>query len=70
MRCHVVGQYFRLAGGFTEPQAMLCTPANTPGDPLYAVWAAVAGAPEAAAGTADDAAAADVGVSSGDAAAP
>lgn len=65
MRCHVVGQYFRLAGGFTEPQAMLCTPANTPGDPLYAVWAAVAGAPDSA-GPAD----ADAAVSSGDAAAP
>jgi SAM-dependent methyltransferase len=40
-RCHTVGQYFRLAGGYTEPQAMLCTPPNTAGDPLYAVWANV-----------------------------
>lgn len=41
-RCHVVGQYFRLAGGFHEPTAALCTPAGSMGDPLYAVWAVVA----------------------------
>lgn len=46
-RCHAVGQYFRLSGAYTEPQAMLCTPPGTPGDPLYAVWAAVAGGPTA-----------------------
>ncbi len=40
-RCHVVGQYFRHAGLYHEPQAVLCTPANTHGDPLYAVWAMV-----------------------------
>ncbi len=40
-RCHVVGQYFRHAGLYHEPQAVLCTPANTHGDPLYAVWATV-----------------------------
>jgi SAM-dependent methyltransferase len=40
-RCHVVGQYFRHAGAYHEPQAVLCTPANTYGDPLYAVWAMV-----------------------------
>ncbi|MFN8023807.1 MAG: methyltransferase domain-containing protein [Acidimicrobiales bacterium] len=48
-RCHAVGQYFRLAGGYTEPQAMLCTPPGDGGDPLYAVWASVLGGP-----TADD----------------
>jgi len=42
-RCHTVGRYFRLAGGYDEPMAALCTPAGTPGDPLYAVWAAVSG---------------------------
>jgi SAM-dependent methyltransferase len=53
-RCHAVGQYFRLAGGYTEPQAMLCTPPGTPGDPLYAVWAAVAGGPTPDGPTSDD----------------
>jgi SAM-dependent methyltransferase len=40
-RCHVVGQFFRHSGRYSEPQAALCTPANTAGDPLYAVWAMV-----------------------------
>lgn len=40
-RCHVVGQYFRHAGAYHEPQAALCTPADRLGDPLYAVWAMV-----------------------------
>jgi SAM-dependent methyltransferase len=34
----VVGEYFRLSGGFDVPQAAQCaTPAG--GDPLFAVWA-------------------------------
>ncbi len=64
-RCHVVGQYFRHAGCYHEPQAVLCTPANTYGDPLYAVWAMVRESqvsPAAGEGGAD-------GVSPGDAAA-
>jgi SAM-dependent methyltransferase len=36
-RCWLVAEYFRLAGGFDEPQTLLCTPPDTPGDPLYAV---------------------------------
>jgi SAM-dependent methyltransferase len=40
-RCWLVGQYVRLAGGFDEPQLMLCTPPHTAGDPLYAVVATV-----------------------------
>jgi len=35
----IVAEYFRRAGGWSEPQAMLATPPNTPGAPLYAVWA-------------------------------
>ncbi len=41
-RCQVVAQYFRLAGGYGDARAALCTPAAGPGDPLYAVWAEVA----------------------------
>jgi hypothetical protein len=37
--CRIVAEYFRQSGGWVEPQAALCTPAGTPGDPLYAVWA-------------------------------
>jgi SAM-dependent methyltransferase len=40
-RCWLVAEYLRLAGGFDEPQTLLCTPPNTPGDPLYAVVATV-----------------------------
>ncbi len=39
-RCQIVAEYFRQSGGWSEPQIALCTPPNTPGDPLYAVWAA------------------------------
>jgi len=35
----IVAEYFRRAGGWSEPQAMLATPPGTRGDPLYAVWA-------------------------------
>ncbi|MGD9764512.1 MAG: methyltransferase domain-containing protein [Candidatus Binatia bacterium] len=38
-RCAIVAEYFRRAGGWKEPIAQLRTPAS-PGDPLYAVWAA------------------------------
>jgi SAM-dependent methyltransferase len=38
-RVAIVGEYFRRSGGWAEPQAALCTPPYTPGDPLYAVWA-------------------------------
>jgi SAM-dependent methyltransferase len=34
----IVAEYFRRAGGWSEPEAMLATPPATPGDPLYAVW--------------------------------
>jgi SAM-dependent methyltransferase len=43
-RCRIVAEYFIQSGGWTEPQVALCTPANTPGDPLYAVWATVTAA--------------------------
>ncbi len=35
----IVSEYFRRSGGWAEPEAALCTPPYTPGDPLYAVWA-------------------------------
>jgi SAM-dependent methyltransferase len=35
----IVAEYFHRAGGWSEAQAMLATPPDTPGDPLYAVWA-------------------------------
>jgi SAM-dependent methyltransferase len=38
-RCRIVAEYFRQSGGWDEPRIALCTPPNTPGDPLYAVWA-------------------------------
>jgi SAM-dependent methyltransferase len=38
-RCQIVAEYFRRSGGWSEPQIALCTPPNTAGDPLYAVWA-------------------------------
>jgi Methyltransferase domain len=41
-RCRIVAEYFRQAGGWDEPQVALCTPPDTPGDPLYAVWATTA----------------------------
>lgn len=44
-RCELVSMYFRLAGGFDEPQQALCTAPSVPGDPLYAVWATVAAPP-------------------------
>jgi SAM-dependent methyltransferase len=37
--CRIVAEYFRQAGGFTDATVELCTPPNTRGDPLYAVWA-------------------------------
>jgi SAM-dependent methyltransferase len=37
--CRIVAEYFRLSGGWSEPQVALRTPPLTPGDPLYAVWA-------------------------------
>lgn len=40
-RCWLVAEYVRRAGGFAEPQTMLCTPRGTMGDPLYAVIATV-----------------------------
>ena len=39
-RVHIVREYLRRAGGFEPAEAALCTPPRTPGDPLYAVWAA------------------------------
>jgi len=36
----IVAEYFRRSGGWTDPLAALCTPPGTPGDPLFAVWAA------------------------------
>jgi SAM-dependent methyltransferase len=41
-RCRIVAEYFRQSGGWDEPEVALCTPPRTPGDPLYAVWAAKA----------------------------
>lgn len=38
-RVAIVAEYFERSGGWSEPTAMLATPPNTPGDPLYAVWA-------------------------------
>ncbi len=38
-RCRIVGAYFDLAPGFDAPTISLRNP-GTPGDPLYAVWAA------------------------------
>ena len=36
----IVEEYFRQAGGFTEPESRRCTPTTGYfGDPLYAVWA-------------------------------
>ena len=36
----IVEEYFRRAGGFTEPESRRCTPTQGYfGDPLYAVWA-------------------------------
>lgn len=37
--CRIVAEYFRLSGGWSEPQVALRTPPLTAGDPLYAVWA-------------------------------
>jgi SAM-dependent methyltransferase len=36
----IVREYFRRSGGWDAPEAALCTAPGTPGDPLYAVWAA------------------------------
>ena len=41
-RVGVVAEYFRLTDTYDEPNMALCTPPNTYGDPLYAVWATVA----------------------------
>jgi SAM-dependent methyltransferase len=38
--CGIVAEYFRRSGAWTEPVTQLRTPPRTPGDPLYAVWAA------------------------------
>ena len=37
--CALVAEYFRASSGWTEPVSQLRTPLDTPGDPLYAVWA-------------------------------
>jgi SAM-dependent methyltransferase len=37
--CGIVAEYFRAAGGWSEPEVDLRTPLEEPGDPLYAVWA-------------------------------
>ncbi len=39
-RCSIVGEYFRIAGGWNTATIQLRTPSGTRGDPLYAVWAA------------------------------
>jgi SAM-dependent methyltransferase len=44
-RARIVAEYFRQSGGWDEPQMALCTPPQTPGDPLYAVWATVGSTP-------------------------
>lgn len=41
-RMVAVSRYFELAGGYRPPRTRLCTRAEAPGDPLYAVWATVA----------------------------
>ena len=41
----IVGRYLALAGGWEPAEAARCTPPNTPGDPLYAVWARRLAAP-------------------------
>ena len=41
-RCDLVARYLELAGGYGAPSTALLTPPNSPGDPLYAVWADVA----------------------------
>jgi SAM-dependent methyltransferase len=41
--CALVAEYFTASGGWTDPVAELRTPLDEPGDPLYAVYAAVAG---------------------------
>ena len=40
-RVALVAQYFRLADAYDEISTAMCTPPNTAGDPLYAVWATV-----------------------------
>src|SRR5262249_13524035 len=37
--CEIVGSYFHLAGGWSQPQYQRRTPTLHPGDPLMAVWA-------------------------------
>ena len=37
--CAIVAEYFRRAGGWSDPRAELRTPLTQPGDPLYAVYA-------------------------------
>jgi SAM-dependent methyltransferase len=37
--CEIVGSYFDLAGGWSEPRYQRRTPTRYPGDPLMAVWA-------------------------------
>jgi SAM-dependent methyltransferase len=37
--CEIVSEYFRQAGGWTEPVAERRTPDGHLGDPLFAVWA-------------------------------
>ena len=40
-RVGLVAEYFRLADAYDEPNVARCTPPNTLGDPLYAVWGKV-----------------------------
>ncbi len=44
--CAIVARFFALAGGWEPAEAARCTPPNTPGDPLYAVWARRRPAPD------------------------
>lgn len=37
--CRIVARYFELAGNWEPAEAARCTPPDTPGDPLFAVWA-------------------------------
>lgn len=37
--CEIVGEYFRRTGVWEAPESWRCTPADHPGDPLFAVFA-------------------------------
>jgi hypothetical protein len=43
----IVAEYFRQAGGWTEPTVQRRTPESHFGDPLWAVWATVVRLPDA-----------------------